>query len=358
MEHKAIILFVMVILVIGTLSMASVEMIDVIKGSGHPRDALMDITSKLLIALIFFIASSSIYYKVHEDRNVLMMYYTIAVALLVSTFFFRGTAHRWIRFERISFQPSELVKILVIVLLASYSSRCEKMSHFWDGLIKPLLMVSPLIALIAVEPDLSTAILIALLSLLILYTAGAKFTHVVLLVGAFVVLGYFAYKYQFFLKGYQLKRLLSFFRGKMSEQVLLAMESARSGGILGKGVNLGEIKMVVPVVESDFVLAVVGEELGYIGIIVILLSYLGLSYSLVKSAEKVVKDSFGKLFILGYAYLIMLQVMVNVGVSTGILPITGITLPFVSKGGSSLLAFMIGLGIVMNIVFGKGQKEE
>ncbi len=357
MEYKAIILFVILILVIGTLSMISVEMIGVIKGYGNPGEAVWDITLKLLISLLFFLVASSIYYKIHQDKAVIMGYYTVILALLGSTFFFSGSAHRWLRILGFSLQPSELAKILVIILISNYTATCEKMTSFWSGLLKPIFIVSPIVFLIAIEPDLSTSLLILTLTILMLYTAGAKFSHVMLLVGSVLFLGYISYKYHLFLKGYQMQRLLSFFKGRMSEQVLLAIEGAKSGGLFGKGVNLGEIKMVVPVVESDFVMAVIGEELGYIGIVVILLSYLGLVYSLIKSAVKIVEDNFGKMFIIGYAYLIMLQVMVNVGVSTGLLPITGITLPFVSKGGSSLLAFMTGLGIVTNIVFSKESEE-
>ncbi len=357
MEYRAVILFVIIILVIGTLSMISVEMIGVIKGYGNPSEAVMDVTMKFLISLIFFITASSIRYKVHEDKVVLTGYYTLILALLGSTFFFSGSAHRWIRILGFSLQPSELAKIVVILIVAKYTSSCEKMTSFWYGLLKPLLIVSPIIALIALEPDLSTSLLVFTLVVLMLYSAGARFSHVALLVGSLLVLGYLSYKHHFLLRGYQMQRLLSFFKGKMSEQVLLAIEGAKSGGLFGKGINLGEIKMVVPVVESDFVMAVIGEELGYIGIVVVLFSYLGLVYSLIKSAVKVVEDSFGKMFIIGYAYLIMLQVMVNIGVSTGILPITGITLPFVSKGGSSLLAFMTGLGVVTNITFYKEDEE-
>lgn len=357
MEYRAVILFVIIILVIGTLSMISVEMIGVIKGYGNPSEAVMDITMKFLISLIFFIVASSIHYKVHQDKVVLTGYYILTLALLGSTFFFRGSAHRWIRIMGFSLQPSELSKILVILIVAKYVSNCEKMNSFWYGLLKPLLIVSPIAIMIALEPDLSTSLLVFTLVVLMLYTAGARFSHVAALVGSILVVGYLAYKYQFLLKGYQMQRLLSFFKGKMSEQVLLAIEGAKSGGLFGKGINLGEIKMIVPVVESDFVMAVIGEELGYIGIVVILFSYLGLVYSLIKSAVKIVEDNFGKVFVIGYAYLIMLQVMVNVGVSTGILPITGITLPFVSKGGSSLLAFMTGLGVVTNIVFNKESEE-
>ena len=355
MEYKSILLFVLIILLIGTITMMSVEMIDVIKGSGDPRRAIISVTEKLLISFAFFLIASATDYRIHGKREMIWLYYTISVSLLVSTFFFPARAHRWIRLGGFSFQPSELVKIFVIVFLSSYISRCEKIQSFWHGILKPLLILSPIYALVALEPDLSTTVILIVLSVLILYTAGAKFSHVLILVGAFLFLGFLAFKLNL-LKSYQLARLSSFLKGRISEQVLAALSSARSGGVLGKGINLGELKMTVPVVESDFVMAAIGEELGLFGIAVVLLSYLGLVYSLIRAALKIVEDSFGKYVIIGYAYLIMIQVMVNVGVSSGILPITGVTLPFISSGGSSLMSFMIGLGIVVNIVWG-GRKE-
>ncbi len=355
MDHKAILLFVLIILVIGTVTMTSVEMIDVIKGSGDPRGAVISVTEKLLISFAFFLMASAMDYRIHGRKEVIWLYYSISAALLLSTFLFPARAHRWIRLDGFSFQPSELVKIFIIVFLSSYVSSCEKVQSFWHGILKPLLILSPLYALVVLEPDLSTTVILIVLSVLILYTAGAKLSHVLILVGVFLFLGLLAFKLNF-LKSYQLARLSSFLKGKVSEQVLAALSSARSGGVLGKGINLGELKMTVPVVESDFVMAAIGEELGIFGIAVVLLSYLGLVYSLIRTATKVVEDNFGKYILIGYAYLIMIQVMVNVGVSSGILPITGVTLPFISSGGSSLMSFMIGLGIVVNVVWG-GRKE-
>lgn len=129
-----------------------------------------------------------------------------------------------------------------------------------------------------------------------------------------------------------------------------AVEAIRSGGAVGKGLVLGEEKLFVPVVTSDFILAIVGEELGYIGLGVVLFSFYGLIHSLVKVVSRMQPMLSVKTFISGFAILIMLQVMVNVGVISGIFPVTGVTLPLVSYGGSSLLATMIGFGIVGNMI--------
>ncbi len=351
MEYRGVALFVLVILTIGTLTMISVEMIDVVKGSGKPMDAVLDVTSKLLVSIVFFLIASSIDYRVHSDPQMLLIYHTITLSLLASTFFFGGSAHRWLRIGGFSFQPSEIAKILVILTVAYRVSKGESTGNFWKGVLRPLVDISPLVVLVALEPDLSTSLLLLFLAILMIYTAGAKLGHVLIVIGVLIGMVILAFSTGL-MKSYQIRRLTTFFEGKVSEQVMRALESVRSGGILGKGISLGEVKMTVPVVESDFVLAVVGEELGYVGIAVLLLSYLGLVYSLIRAAEKSVEDPFGRMIIVGYAYLVMLQVMVNVGVSTGMLPITGITLPFVSKGGSSLLSFMTGLGIVFNVFYG------
>lgn len=227
------------------------------------------------------------------------------------------------------------------------------MKRLFRGFLKPLLLVSPFLFLILVEPDFSTFVLLLLTVLLTLYVAETRGVYVL----TFFLIGVISFIYMYrmgildnILRSYQMQRIVSYLKGNVSEQVMRAVEAIRSGGAVGKGLVLGEEKLFVPVVTSDFILAIVGEELGYIGLGVVLFSFYGLIHSLVKVVSRMQPMLSVKTFISGFAILIMLQVMVNVGVISGIFPVTGVTLPLVSYGGSSLLATMIGFGIVGNMI--------
>ncbi len=356
MDRRAWIFFILIILILGTMIMISAEITVSIKFSGDPSKAFVKVAVKLVLGFILVLIFSIFHYSLHEELSTI--YYFLSLILLGGVFFFGGKVHRWIEIGFFSFQPSEFAKIATILTLARYlKERKESLGSFKEGVLKPLLIASIPAFLIFIEPDLSTAILIVALALLMIYSAGAKLLHV----GGVMICGGLALMGAYFLgviKTYQIERLKSFLQHNMQDQVLMAIQSAKSGGILGKGLALGEMKLSVPVSQSDFIFSIIGEELGYLGIVVILISYLGLVWSLIKLAEREVLDDFAKFYVYGYSYLIVLQVTINLGVNVGILPITGVTLPFISHGGSSYLAFMMGLGIVVSVFFSKEREEE
>jgi len=356
MDKKALLFFIIIILILGSMIMISAQAAVYLRRGGDPSAAIVKILVKLFLGVILFLIFSTFRYTVH--KGLVWHYYTISLALLVGVFFLSKGVHRWLIVGPFSIQPSEFSKIAVIALIAKYiEENQERMGTFIYGILKPLLLVLPVIFLIFIEPDLSTSLLIAVLVLLMVYTAGAKFAHILSIIGAGLAGTYLLYLLGF-IHSYQIERLKTFLSHQMQSQVLLSLSAAKSGGFLGKGIGLGNLKVLVPVSESDFIISIIGEEMGILGIITVVAAYLGLIWSMIKLADKVVEDKFAKFFVYGYAYLIVLHVMVNFGVSTGILPVTGITLPFISRGGSSYLSFMIGLGIVVNIIFGERREEE
>ncbi len=360
MSPKSVFFFVVVLLTVSTMTLVSISTIKGEEPITDPWKGFVEVSFRLMASFVVFLVFSNVDYRIHKDQKIFWTYYAVLMVSLILVLILpsHGTeAKRWIKLGNLSVQPSEFVKIYVIAFLARYLESVKNEIRKFVNFLKPLAVLSPMFIAIAFEPDMSTALIIVLLSLLILYAGGAKLFHVLLVIGLVVITVLFLFQSEK-LRGYQIERLRSFIRGNISEQTLMALESIKSGGFVGKGVVMGDVKLLVPAVESDFILAIVGEELGYLGIAIVLVAYLGLVYSLVKIAERFVEDVFARMFIVGYSYLIVLQVAVNLGVNAGILPVTGIPLPFLSHGGSSLMSFMLGLGIITNAVYGRREEEE
>jgi cell division protein FtsW len=248
----------------------------------------------------------------------------------------------------------QFAKIFLLLYIASYVYRQNgDISTFKKGVFDPLVRLLPIYVLVFLEPDLGTTILLFILTLVVLYVAGAKLLHILGVVGAGLLIFLVAFAMGF-LHSYQAERLTSFFTyimtGQSNYQSTMAMSAINSGGFLGSGPGGAIYKFFLPVQFSDFIFAVFGEEFGLIGIVLLILLYYMLVREIVHIGIKV-EDTFAKVYIVGFAFLIGLQILFNAGVSLGILPVTGITLPFVSYGGSSIIALLAGLGVVINIAY-------
>jgi len=206
-------------------------------------------------------------------------------------------------------------------------------------------------ALIAMEPDLSSTLIIFTLGLLLMFIAGMKYSYLFLTI--FIIVLGVVVVFQFdILKEYQMERIMSYLglvtEGEAQGQVDIGLRAISSGGFFGEGLGMGNFKYLVPIQFTDFIFAILGEELGFIGMALLLTLYYLLCKTLVDAAVNGLENRAARLVVVGYAFLIMLQVVVNVGVVTGLLPPTGVTLPFVSYGGSSVLAFLAGFGFVIS----------
>lgn len=284
------------------------------------------------------------------------MYGLVVILLLLALVgpfsYERNGANRWIKIENFpfTFQPSEIAKVYIIYFLSLYiKDNKEKMKHIWYGLLKPLILISPILFLIFIEPDFSTTMLIVLVAITLLYFGGVKMFQIIFLSFLLIVL-LFISKEVGLIHDYQLKRINDFLSNEMHWQLEKAYEAIGNGGILGAGPTLGKYYFLVPQSESDFILATIGENLGFFGILIIISSYLFIVSSLIKISDEI-NNEFLRYFIWGYATLMLFHVVINMGVVSHIFPVTGITLPFVSYGGSSILSFSIGLGIIFSGVY-------
>ncbi len=352
---RRILVLLSIISAIGLITLYSASYIMTYRYPYPPPDYyLVHQLVMMIVGIILMIFFALFDYRKHESY--ISLYYILTIIALVAVFFSSRVAgsHRWIMMGSYSIQSSEFAKIFLLLYLASYVFRQNgDISTFKKGVFDPIVRLLPIYLLIFLEPDLGTTILLFLITLVVLYVAGAKLLHVLSIVGAGLLTFFGAYAVGL-LHSYQADRLTSFFTylmtGQSNYQSMMAMSAINNGGLLGTGPGNAIYKFFLPVQFSDFIFAVFGEEFGLIGIILLMLLYYMLIREMVHVAVGV-DDIFAKVYIVGFATLIGLQVLFNTGVSLGILPVTGITLPFVSYGGSSVTALMAGIGVVINIAY-------
>ena len=282
-------------------------------------------------------------------------FYIIVLMLLVWASLYGITvsgSQRWINLYFINFQPSELMKIAIIVCLAKYYNRMQltNVNKFKNLLIPLTILVLPIILVIS-QPDLGTSILIALSGIIVLWLAGVNlkyffYSSLILLISAPFAIS--------FLKPYQKLRILTFFDPDKDPlgagyQIIQSKIAVGSGGLFGKGFLKGTQGYLefLPEKHTDFIFTLYSEEFGFIGSIILLLIYAVLIFRIIKIGS-LSRSFFGKFFCYGFGSAIFIYIFVNMSMVLGLLPIVGSPLPIMSYGGSSMLATMIGLSIVMS----------
>ncbi len=260
-------------------------------------------------------------------------------------------ARRWLHIGSMSLQPAELAKFVMIMYVAAYvSTKHDRFTEFARGPLPPLLVLGVLSTLVLLEPDLGTVVVMTTVVMMLLFLSGARTKHLcVLSVGMVPVVAALLYGSQ-----YRWHRILEYWRGTSDPsgpgyQVMQSLIAFGSGGTFGVGLGKGEQKLFyLPEPHTDFIFAVIGEELGLVGTVAIVLLYGLLVFKGIQIAARA-RSSFGYYLAMGTTMLIGTQALINVGVVTGLLPTKGLTLPFVSYGGSSLLANMFGVGVLLSI---------
>jgi cell division protein FtsW len=260
-------------------------------------------------------------------------------------------ARRWLRLGSISVQPAEMVKLVAVFYLAAYLTKKEdRLTIFSSGLLPALIVVGVLSGLALLEPDLGTAVVLGLVTMGLLFLAGARISHLLGLglcvapVALALVLG----------SSYRRQRLMTFLApwkdaSDAGFQITQSFLAFGSGGPFGVGLGEGKQKLYfLPEAHTDFVLALVGEELGLVGTGAIILLFALFAVRGFHIASRA-RMPFGRYLGMGITLLIGIQALVNACVVTGLMPTKGLTLPFISYGGSSLVVSLVGVGILLNI---------
>ena len=260
-------------------------------------------------------------------------------------------ARRWFRVAGLSFQPGELAKLTTVLYLASFLVRREEeISSFTRGVVAPLIVVGTLAGLALLEPDMGTAVVLFSVLLGLLFLGGARIMHLCGLVLSVAPLAYLLIMQS----EYRRRRLMSFLHPEEDPadagfQLMQSFVALGNGGFAGVGLGEGKQKLFfLPEAHADFVLALVGEELGFLGTGLLMILFAILIVRGFHIAGRA-PDAFGRHLASGVTLLLGVQVLINAGVVSGLLPTKGLTLPLVSYGGSSLIMSLIGIGILLSI---------
>ena len=351
-----IIYLVTTLLVIGTIMIYSATSARAAGGLNPINLAFLKHILWVVFAIIGMLTMMRLdYYYIQKYSKLILV---IALALLIIVLIpgigtTTNGASRWIRIgSYFGFQPSEFAKLAMIIFMSSYiATKQEKMANFTKGFLIPVILIGLVSLLILKEPDLGTAIFVSLISFILIIVGGTRIVYVVFTLMAAAP---HIYSNIYKIQAYQKARLLAFLDPwkdpeGIGYQIIQSWIALGSGGLTGLGLGESRQKLFfLPESSSDFIFSIIGEELGFIGttgiiIIFALLAWQGMRVC--KSAP----DMLGFFLALGITLSITLQSAINIAVATGDMPTTGLPLPFISAGESSLLLSSIGIGILLNI---------
>lgn len=259
-------------------------------------------------------------------------------------------ANRWVNILGVSIQPSEVTKFGLILFLASYLSDNHEKIKTFKGLLPPLIVAGVLCLLVIIEPSMSVTMCLLFLTFFMLIVGGINKKHTLLFSG----LASMCVPLLIIAEPYRMKRLFAFLDPWISPQgegfqLIQSLYSLGNGGMFGVGLfNSRQKYLFLPFAESDFIFSIVGEEFGYFGAVLLIVVFALLCFYLFKIGLSA-KDRFGCLLALGVGVLIAVQTLLNIAVVTGSIPPTGLPLPFISSGGTSVAVFMAGVGVCINV---------
>jgi rod shape determining protein RodA len=309
--------------------------------------ALGGVVTMLVVAAIDYRLWASISRPMYFGTIILL-----AVLAIIGSALF-GSA-RWFDTGVILIQPSEIAKIVLIMVLADFFTRNMERMHDLRWVARSFLFTMFITIWILLQPNLSTAIVMLVLWFAMLWASGLRIKHLLLFIGAGVITPIASFP---FLVDYQQRRVLNFLfpdpnaRHGEIYNIQQALISIGSGGLLGQGYGHGtQVQLrFLKVRWSDFIFSAMAQEFGFVGIVIILAVLFFVIYRCLRAA-RIASDSFGALLCYGVATMIAFQAVVNIGVNLNLMPATGLTLPFVSYGGSSLLSSLIGIGLVESVI--------
>lgn len=352
---SSILLFIVLILI--TLGVIMLYSTSGVLGVEKHGDAFFYLKRQLIwigLALTALLITSRIDYQVYRVFAVPLALFSVVLlvmAIMPGVGVMAGGARRWLSFGPVNFQPSELAKLSCVILIAWWMSKVQRdAGSFRRGLIIPLCFLAVFAVLIILEPDFGTTMLIGGVGLAVMFVGGTRIGY--LLIAGFA--GFCAMALLIAQEPERRTRVLAFldpekYSSGDAFQLMQALYAFVTGG--GLGVGLGESmqkRHYLPEAHTDFIFAILGEELGLqvtLPVLIMFLLFFVCGIFIANSCE----DRFGKLLGFGIAFLITTQAAINIGVVTGSLPTKGITLPFISFGGSSMLMTLAMVGILINI---------
>jgi cell division protein FtsW len=283
--------------------------------------------------------------------GLLICFVLLIIVLIPGIGVVRGGARSWLGIASLGIQPSEFMKLGMIVFMAKTLSNQEfRIQSFRQGLLPMLLILGAAFGLIMLQPDLGTGAVLLGATMMIIFSAGARIAHL----ASLAVIGLIGFAGLIAAAPYRLQRIVSFLDPWQDPlgagyQIIQSLYAIGPGGLVGLGLGMSRQKYsYLPEPQTDFIFSIIAEELGFIGGATLLLLFMILVWRGMRTAITA-PDTFGSLLAVGIVGMIAVQVIINVAVVTGMMPVTGITLPLVSAGGSSLTLMLTAIGILLNI---------
>lgn len=345
---------VIMLLAMGTIMVFSASSYNALYYQGNKYYYLVRQLLWVTIGLIaMFIFSRIDYRRVAESSPILMAISIVLLVLVLVPHIGSNVngAWRWFNFGSFSFQPSEFAKLALIFFLSfSLSKNSDRLKHFFSGLLPYLLVIGVIDALLYLEPHMSAIILITLVSIIILFCAGAKVRHFIVMAVPVGLVGWKAVMGD----EYRVERLISFmdpfkYAQEGGFQVVNSLYAIASGSLFGRGLGKSLQKyLYIPEPQNDFIFPILAEELGFIGaatVVVLFLLFIWRGMRVAMNAP----DMMGSLMAAGITSLVAAEAIINIAVVTSTIPTTGMPLPFFSYGGSSMVFLLISMGILLNI---------
>ena len=340
------------------LGLCAVSLVEVRSTTAHTRFASFE--SKQMIFIASGLVGMFVLAKIDYHRLLDWSPWAYGV-FLISLVAVKAVGHkvmgarRWIAIGPVQFQPSEWVKLVLILVVARYFANLGARYLTWRDIFKAFAMVGIPMVLVLVQPDLGTTLTYTPILVAGLLLGGINFRQAAILITCFVALAGGVWSSGKLLKSYQKARLTSFINPQNDPrgsgyQVMQSKIAVGSGGIWGKGTGKGTQTQgyFLPIPYTDFIFAAFSEEHGFVGAIFVLLLYFLILMRLIQNAQTAA-DLPGSLIIMGIVAVLTFQIAVNVGMVIGLMPVTGIPLPLMSYGGSSVLFTFLALGVAMNV---------
>ena len=317
----------------------------------HLKRMIIGITAMFFFAVLDYRKLKSI-----APHFIVLSIFLLFLTKIMSILNGSSSASRWLDIGFISMQTSDIARLSLIIYLAYYiDKKGNRIREFYTGIIPPLFLIAVMLFLIIVQPDFSTAAVLGMIGFIMLFIGGAKISHLAAASGA----GLAIMIPVMLMMPYRMKRIVYWISSIFGEseslgqnlgyQAQQSLISLGNGGIKGLGIgNSLEKNLFLPEPHTDFIFAIIGEELGLWGAIIVLSIFLFLFQRGIKIA-KGTTDTFGIMIAIGIVTSMILYAFINVGYVTGILPVTGLPIPLISHGGSNLVITLSGLGILLNI---------
>lgn len=308
----------------------------------------------IIIGLVLMIITSKINYKIYFDNTnkiFLLVFILLILVLIPGIGTVRNGSRSWFGIGSLGIQPSEFMKLAIIIFISKYLVKNERnLKSIKKGVLPILTVVVLVFGVIMLQPDFGTGVVILMISIALLFVGGVNFSFFLKL----GIIGVIGIVILIIIAPYRMERIVSYLNPWKDPlgsgfQIIMSLYAIGPGGLFGLGLgNSIQKHFYLPEPQTDFIFAIISEELGFLGCLLVVVLFLIIIISGFNISRKV-DDLFGKYLSFGIIFWIAFQAILNLMVVVGLIPVTGVTLPFLSYGGSSLLVLMISIGIVLNI---------